>query len=133
VVWIRYLTHLHLIAARRIGGGFQGFLYKGFGIGIDVGGLRVASDQPKHWAAILCLDGIHDFQRSKNQRLSPFVVAGITMASAFNVCCGYNFGGGVHYWAGRHYGFRIEFRDNARVGSLHTYHDPQVRIGLAVR
>ncbi len=117
----------------QFGGGFEGFIYRGFGFGIDGGALRVASDQPKHWAADVCLDAIYNFQRSSSQKLSPFVMGGITLASAFDVCCGYNFGGGIQYWLGKHYGLRIEFRDHARVGALHTYHDPQARIGISVR
>lgn len=118
----------------QVGGGFEGFLYRGLGIGIDAGALRVSSSTAaRRWTGMLSLDAIYDFQRTTGQKFCPFVAAGFTAIPEFDVGGGYNFGGGFKYWFGERYGLRVEFRDHARPGDLHTYNDVQVRIGLAIR
>ncbi len=115
------------------GGGYEGFLYRGLGIGIEIGGLYVPDESStKHWAAVFSPILSYDFQRSTTQKVSPFVVLGAYMASEFQVCCGTTFGGGIKYWMSEHFGLRFEFRDNVRSG-MNNYHDIQGRIAFAIR
>jgi hypothetical protein len=117
-----------------IGGGFEGFLYKGFGLGLDLGSITLVNDQAaKSRTGIGCVYATYDFQRSISQRFAPFLVAGITIAPEFSVEGGYHLGGGVKYWFAKHFGLRLEFRDHARPGNLHTYNDVQALIGIAIR
>jgi opacity protein-like surface antigen len=121
-------------ASNEIGGGFEGYLYKGLGLGIDLGAMHVADDySTKHWTGVVCFYTTYDFQRSSAQKLSPFVVVGLTLVPQFMVGGGYHFGGGVKYWFSKRFGLRLEFRDHGRPGCLHTYHDVQGRIGLMIR
>ena len=118
----------------QVGGGYEGFIYRGLGIGIDGGALRVASQgTSRKWTGMLSLDAIYDFQRATKQKLCPFVAAGLTVIPEFDVGGGYNFGGGIKYWFAERYGLKVEFRFHARPGALHTYDDVQARIGLAIR
>ena len=122
------------VPSYEIGGGFEGYLHKGFGLGVDAGSLYI--DDPyalKRWTYLLCVYGTYDFQRTAAQKLSPFLVAGVSLAPQFDVGGGYHFGGGVKYWFGEHLGLRLEFRDHGRVGALHIYHDVQGRIGIMFR
>ncbi len=115
------------------GGGYEGFLYRGLGIGVEFGGLYVSDESStKHWAAAFSPVLTYDFQRHATQKVSPFVVFGAYMASEFQVCCGATIGGGVKYWLNDRLGLRFEFRDNVRSG-MNSYHDIQARIALAIR
>jgi hypothetical protein len=118
----------------QIGAGYERVLFKGLGIGIDGGALGVADSRSgRHWTPTFCLNGVYEFRRSSTRKLSPFVTAGLTAVPEFDVPGGYDIGGGVKYWFGERYGVRIEFRDHARPGDLHTYHDLQVRVGFSFR
>jgi hypothetical protein len=118
----------------QIGAGYERVLFKGLGIGIDGGALGVADSQSgRHWTPAFCLNGFYEFGRTSSRKLSPFVTAGLTAVPEFDVGGGYDIGGGVKYWFDQRYGVRIEFRDHARPGQLHTYHDLQVRVGFSFR
>jgi len=118
----------------QIGGGYEGFIYRGLGIGIDGGALRVATPGTlQKWTGMLSLDAIYDFQRASGQKLCPFIAAGFTAIPQFDVGGGYNVGGGIKYWFAERSGLKVEFRFHARPGDLHTYDDIQARIGIAIR
>jgi hypothetical protein len=119
-------------ASFQLGSGFEGFLYRGLGLGIELGALRNSKYQT--WNATMHGNVIYDFQRSAKQKLSPFVAFGPCFFKDYNVCCGIHFGGGIKYWMGNHYGVRAEFRDHVRGGGTHnTYNDPQFLFGLSIR
>jgi hypothetical protein len=120
-----------------IGGGGNVFIYRGLGFEGDVGALRFGSrgaqgQQIHRWTGMFTLDAIYAFQRSAEQKVCPFLIAGVTAMPVFDVGGGDNFGGGIHYWFGRNYGLRMEFRDHVRSG-MRTYNDIQARIALAFR
>lgn len=120
-----------------IGGGGNVFIYRGLGLEADVGALRFGSRDAQgqrvhRWTGMFTLDVIYAFQWSAEQKVCPFLIAGATGIPVFDVSGGYNFGGGIHYWFGRNYGLRMEFRDHVRSG-IRTYHDIQARIALAFR
>jgi len=118
----------------QIGGGFEGFIYRGLGIGMDIGGLRVGAEgASQHWTAMMSLGAIYDFQHTAKQKVCPFIAAGLTAIPQFDVAGGYHLGGGVKYWFAEHYGMKVEFRFQARPGNLRTYDDVQARIGIAIR
>ncbi len=116
-----------------IGGGYEGFLYKGLGLGFDVGGIQQLSPGSSNWTGITTLYAIYDFQRAANQKLCPYVFGGGTAIPASDVSGGYNLGGGVKYWFAKHAGLKLDFRFHARPGNLRTYDDIQARIGIAFR
>ena len=115
------------------GGGYEGFLHKGFGLGFDIGVGSPLSDSASGLAGILTLNAIYDFQRTANQKFCPFVAGGLTALMPNDAGGGFNVGGGVKYWFAKHAGLRIDFRFHARPGRLHTYQDVQARIGIAFR
>jgi opacity protein-like surface antigen len=116
----------------QFGFGFEGFVYRGLGLGIEGGTLRDSHNQT--WSATMYMNVIYDFQRSAKQKLSPFVAFGPSFLQGYNVCCGMHFGGGIKYSMGKHYGVRAEFRDHVRGGGTHnTYNDPQFLFGLSIR
>ena len=122
------------VSTLQLGAGYERVLFKGLGIGIDGGPLRVGGGRSgQRWTGMFCVNGVYQFRRSSVRTLSPFVVAGLTAVPEFDVGGGYDFGAGINYLFDARYGVRIEFRDHARPGELHTYHDPQVRIALSFR
>ena len=130
-------VNLDNIPSLEIGGGGNVFIYRGLGLEADAGALRFQSrdaqgQQVHRWTGMITIDALYAFQRSAEQKVCPFVIAGATAIPVFDVSGGYNFGGGVHYWISRNYGLRIEFRDHVRSG-MRTYHDVQGRIALALR
>ncbi len=120
-----------------VGGGGEVLLVKGFGVGAELG----AMGRPSSGVGLFSIDPSYHFRRSSSKtRLSPFVEGGYTRSfgtSDFpdNL---FNFGGGIHYWAFRRVGLRLEFRDHVHHASLpfgsgYTNHYWGVRIGLTVR
>jgi hypothetical protein len=81
---------------------------------------------------MITVNAIYSFQKKAEQKACPFIIAGATAIPLFDVAGGFNFGGGVHYWPGKNYGLRVEFRDHVRSG-MRTYHDVQARIALVLR
>ncbi len=118
----------------QVGGGFEGFIYKGLGVGVEVGGLRVSSHtSSRQWTGMLSMNAVYDFQRTAKQKVCPFIAAGFTAIPQFDVGGGYNFGGGIKYWFGEHWGMRVALRIHARPGEVHTYDDVQGIIAIAIR
>jgi hypothetical protein len=119
----------------QVGGGYEGFIYKGLGMEFDAGAFYVAPRyvNSRKWTGMLSLDAVYDFQRSDKQKLSPFIAVGLTAIPAFDVSAGYNFGGGIKYWLQERIGLKAEFRFHVRPGQLRTYQDIQSRIGVAFR
>jgi hypothetical protein len=96
---------------KHIGFGGEGFLYKGFGVGAEVG---YAHWGPDAW--IGSGDMSYHFRRSAaRRRVDPFVLIGVTgyfPTSEGRGAPAGNFGGGVNLWLREHAAMRLEVRDH---------------------
>ncbi len=122
-----------------VGGGGEVLLVKGFGVGAELG----AMGRPGNGVGVLSIDpSYHFLHASGKSKIAPFIEGGYTRTIGGNYPVLYdnlfNFGGGIHYWAFRRVGLRLEFRDHVQhvspiLGSGYTDHYWVLRIGLAVR
>ncbi|MEK6409013.1 MAG: outer membrane beta-barrel protein [Acidobacteriota bacterium] len=112
-----------------VGAGGEGLVYKGLGLGAEVGYIapfRSAGDG----IGILSPDVSYHFSNGSS-KLVPFVTGGYSLAFRNGTSSGGNFGGGVQYWMKDHLGLRVEFRDH--VFSSDSPHFFQFRVGLSFR
>jgi hypothetical protein len=116
--------------ALHVGVGGEGLVYKGLGIGGEIGYLGVTEDLSPG-IGVASLNGSYNFLRSR--RLSPFLTGGPTLVFARDFGgIVMNLGGGLHWWFKDHIGLRFEVRDHfaPESGSSHAI---GFRIGLAFR
>jgi hypothetical protein len=116
----------HYLATAHIGGGGEVLLYRGLGVGGEIGYLTPQRD----FAAgigMLSANGSYHFNQAG--RLSPFVTAGWTLGIRDGHTTLFNYGGGVNYWFRERVGLRLEFRDHVK----HESHFLGARIGLSFR
>lgn len=115
-------------ASFQVGAGGEGLVYKGLGLGAEIGYLapfRAGSDG----FGIFSPDVSYHF-KSSHSKLVPFVTGGYSAAFRSGaISSGGNFGGGVQYWMKDHLGLRLEFRDH--VFSSDSPHFYQFRVGLS--
>jgi hypothetical protein len=116
--------------ALHFGGGGEGLVYKGLGVGGEIGYLGVIEDLGRG-VGVFSLNGSYNFRRSK--KISPFITSGPSLALG-NDSAGFvmNLGGGLHWWIKDRIGLRFEVRDHFLPASL-SYHAVSFRIGLAFR
>lgn len=110
------------------GGGGEGLIYKGLGVGAEVGYFTPFSRFGDGFG-ILSVDVAHHFNR--NEKLVPFVTGGYSLAFRGGSSSGGNFGGGVQYWATDRVGLRFEFRDH--IFSSDSPHFYSFRAGITFR
>jgi hypothetical protein len=91
------------------GFGAEGLVYKGLGIGAELGYLSP-------WRSLgagiglLSLDGSYHFKR--HRQISPFVTGGYSLGFRSGAENLINFGGGVNIWLRNRLGIRLEARDH---------------------
>jgi len=115
-----------------IGGGGEGLVYKGLGVGGEIGYLG-ASRELSRGIGVLSPDVSYNFTKaSKSGKFAPFVTGGYTLLVGSDALHAANVGGGMNWWFKDHLGLRLEFRDHVTLqfGSAHFF---GVRIGLAFR
>lgn len=118
---------------QQIGGGGEGFLYKGLGVGAELGYLFPAGGFT-YGVGLLSVDGSYHMNRSRHARLSPFVTGGYSLAFRGGHANLANFGGGVTWWIAEHIGIRLEFRDYVWSGcGCGGQHIPQAQVGFSFR
>ena len=110
-----------------IGGGGEGFLYRGLAGGAEIGYLASWKGEG---IGVLSLDSSLHFNR--RAKLSPFVTGGYSLLFRSGHANGVNFGGGVNWWIGERMGIRLEFRDHFQT-QFTDIHYPGFRIGFAFR
>jgi hypothetical protein len=123
------------------GFGGEGFLYKGFGVGMEVGYAHWAPRTDENDAWIASGDVSHHFRRNAPRgRFDPFVLIGVTGFFPTSVGRGVkagNFGGGVDLWLTEPVAMRFEVRDHVNQGSAFNLwpgtHYISFRIGLTFR
>ncbi len=112
------------------GGGGEGLIYRGLGIGAELGYLTPWRDFSSG-IGIFSVNGSYHFNRT--EKLSPFITGGYSLAFRNGHINLANFGGGVNYWFREKMGLRLEFRDHIHTGSFPTAHYLSARIGLSFR
>jgi hypothetical protein len=115
-----------------IGGGGEGLVYKGLGVGGEIGYIGAARELNRG-IGVLSPNVSYNFTNaSKSGKLAPFVTSGYSLLIGSDALHAVNVGGGVNWWFKDHLGLRLEFRDHValRFGSTHIF---GVRIGLAFR
>ena len=119
----------------QVGGGAELFVHRGLAVGGEMGAMGRAGEG----LGVLSTDASYHFLRySSDMKWVPFVEGGYTRTFGNNSPAPpgnlINFGVGIHYWAFRRAGLRLEFRDHARLSLLgYPAHLWGVRIGLAFR
>ena len=116
-------------ATFQVAGGGEGLVYKGLGLGAEVGYLAPFRRTGDGFGVFSPNVSYHFSNRSS--RLVPFVTGGFSLGFRSGASGGGNFGGGVQYWMKDHVALRLEFRDH--IFSSDTPHFFQFRVGLSFR
>ena len=117
-------------ATAHFGGGGEGFIYKGLGLGAEAGYLTPWQDF-ESGVGMASFNGSYHFNRDR--KLSPFVSGGYSLAFRNDTANLFNFGGGVNYWFRDRVGLRLEFRDHIDSRFSGSAHYLGGRIGLSFR
>jgi len=120
------------VALLHFGGGGEALLYKGLGVGAELGFLA-----PMQYLGdgigILSVNGSYHFlNASATRKMIPFVTGGYSLAFRSGAANGVNLGGGINYWLGERLGLRVEFRTHSTAGNF-SCQMWQARFGLAFR
>lgn len=115
------------------GVGGEGLVYKGLGLGGEIGYLGAARELSQG-AGILSPNVSYNFLRERGAgKVSPFVTGGYSLVftggGSLNAL---NMGGGIHWWFKKHIGLRFEVRDHVPLIES-PIHIVGFRIGLAFR
>jgi len=121
-----------------VGGGGEGFLYKGLGFGAEAGYASWGGYYNKAWIA--SGDFSYHFRRhARRGGVDPFVLGGISFVGPTMVGGGRgspagNFGGGANLWLAEHAALRFEFRDIVGATQFWPYsHYISFRVGMTFR
>jgi hypothetical protein len=121
-------------ATLQAGAGFEVPVGKGFGAGAEVGALSDLRSWGDSTIGVFSPSAYCHFIRDNNRsrRLDPFVDGGYTLFFRSGKLNLFHFGGGLHIWAARHLGARIELRDQvaSNDGTVHYW---GFRLGVAFR
>ena len=123
-----YVGYSETRATMHFGGGGEGLIYKGLGLGAEIGGIWAV--QGSDLLAVLSVNGSYHFSRGR--KISPFLTGGYSPIWGDGSANMVNFGGGVNWWLGERKGIRLEFRDHVYAeGSNRQI--VEFRIGFAFR
>ena len=114
------------------GVGGEGFVYKGLGVGGEIGYLGATRSLGEGFGVLSPNVSYHFLNASKSGKFVPFVTGGYTLLFRSGTANAFNVGGGVNYWFKERVGLRFEVRHH-----VPTYTDLTgfygIRIGLAFR
>lgn len=127
----RFLSARASTATVQVGGGFEGALGKGVGIGAELGAL-FPRENVSDVVGIVSANGYYHFLHS-HQKADPFFTAGYSLGFRGERANLFNFGGGVNYWFISHLGLKAELRDHVWKPDNATVHAWGFRFGLAFR
>ena len=115
-----------------IGGGGEGLVYKGLGVGGEIGYLGSADGLRDGIGVLSTNISYHFTKATKSRKFAPFVTSGYSMLIRGSAINSINIGGGANWWFKDRIGLRLELRDHVplRFESVHFF---GVRIGLAFR
>jgi hypothetical protein len=111
-----------------VGGGGEGLLYKGFGVGGEIGTITPVSNS-RETLGLASVNLTGHFNRSG--KVQPFVTGGASLLFREGAAGGGNFGGGVQWWVKSRLGLRFEFRDH--IFSSDSPHLYVFRTGVSFR
>jgi hypothetical protein len=120
-----------------VGGGGEGFLYKGLGFGAEAGYASWGGYYNK--AVIASGDFSYHFGRhARRGGVDPFVLVGASFVGPTQAGGGRgspagNFGGGANLWLAEHAGLRLEFRDVVGAQFWPYTHYLSWRMGMTFR
>ena len=114
------------------GAGVELALPKGFGAGAEIGAISHFQSWGESTLGVFSPTGYYHILRNKDRKLDPFVDAGYTMFWRDGHENLFHFGGGVNYWATRHFGARVELRDQVDT-TYSTIHYWGFRLAVAFR
>lgn len=115
------------------GGGGEGVLGKGLGVGAEIGALGPRQDFSECAVGVFSANGYYHFIRGRARKVDPFITAGYTLVFRSDTANLFNFGGGANYWFSQRLGLRVEARDQVWRNCCGTAHYWGVRLGLAFR
>ena len=115
-----------------IGGGGEGLVYNGLGVGGEIGYLGSADGLRDGIGVLSTNISYHFTKATKSRKFAPFVTSGYSMVFRGSAINSVNIGGGANWWFKDRIGLRLELRDHVplRSGAIHFF---GVRIGLAFR
>jgi hypothetical protein len=120
-------------SALHAGVGGEGIIYKGFGVGGEIGYIRSFGSVPNVGGGILSINpSYHFLNASKSRKLVPFATGGFSLLLNSDNPFGANFGGGVTYWFKDQMGVRFEVRDHIPIYSWSS-HYPSFRVAFTFR
>jgi hypothetical protein len=121
---------------KHVGGGGEGFLYKGLGFGAELGYANWGAYDRQAW--ITSADFSYHLRRRAAHGVDPFALGGASLIvptpkeGGRGAVAG-NFGGGANLWFSRHAALRLEFRDVVG-GDFWPYdHYLSFRVGMTFR
>ena len=115
-----------------IGVGGEGLVYKGLGVGGEIGYLGSADGLSDGIGVLSTNISYHFTKATKSRKFAPFVTSGYSMVFRRSAINSINIGGGANWWFKERIGLRLELRDHIplRSESVHFF---GVRIGFAFR
>jgi len=119
----------------QVGGGGEGFLYKGLGVGAEAGLVFSTGGDAVTASGDL---SYHFGRHARRGKLDPFVLGGLSFVGPAEKGGGrgspaLNFGGGATVWLADHAGLRLEFRDLAGAAFWSFDHYLSWRVGVTFR
>jgi hypothetical protein len=114
-----------------LGGGGEGLIHKGFGVGAEIGYLA-AVEESSEGAGLFSANVAYHFNGDDpSRKVSPFVTGGYSVVFRDFASHGGNFGGGVQWWVRDRVALRFEFRDH--IFSSDSPHVVMFRFGVSFR
>lgn len=114
------------------GVGGEGLVYKGLGVGGEIGYLGPI-ESPADGFGVLSANGSWHFRNATaSGKVVPFVTGGWSLAFRSGSAHGGNFGGGINYWFKERIGLRLEVRDHV-FNNFTSTHFLGFRVGLTFR
>lgn len=112
------------------GGGAVRLVYKGLGVGADVGWVHPARDVSEGFGLASVNPSWTFVNRDHPAKVTPFVTAGYTLGFKYGVASMWNWGGGATVWLNDRVGLRFEVRDHIYQGS---HFNAAFRVGVSFR
>ncbi len=115
-----------------VGGGGEGFVYKGLGLGAEIG-YAFPSERVNAGIGIGSANVSYHFREATaGRKLVPFLTGGASVGFRRGTVGLANYGGGLTCWLKENLGLRFEVRDHAEVGPG-SVHLVSFRVGISFR
>jgi len=116
----------------QFGGGGEAVLWKGIGVGAELGVLGARQDFRDSAMGVFSPNGYYHFNHRRKARADPYLTGGYTLLFRSGHANLANFGGGINYWFLSRLGANVEVRDQLNTTGT-IGHFWGVRFGLAFR